>query len=237
MPWCKMASRTSHVAADQETNTGYTTGCLTKENGMAGKKNAPKIAILGWGSLIWDTFPEFDKHHEEWLPDGPVLKLEFLRISESRKGALTLVVDTVRGSECKSSYALGVRRNPDDAIADLRCRQGTVMRRMGYYFRDGSRTCQPDIPDTIAPWAAEKGFDVVVWTGLPSNFEEETGKDFSIPNAISHLQSLTPEGKSMAATYVWRAPDFVQTDLRRALQTEPWFPAPEVPMEAVKNAG
>lgn len=204
---------------------------------IAGKKNAPKIAILGWGSLIWDIRPEFDKHHEEWLPDGPVLKLEFSRISESRKGALTLVIDGVSGSECKSSYTLSVRRNPNDAIADLRCREGTVMRRMGYYFRDGSRKCQPDIPDTIAPWAAEKGFDVVFWTGLPSNFEEETGKDFSVSNAMSHLQSLTPEGKSMAATYVWRAPDFVQTDLRRVLQTGPWFPAPEDPSDAVENAG
>lgn len=72
---------------------------------MAEKKNAPKIAIPGWGSLIWDKRPEFDKHHEQWLQDGPVLKLEFSRISESRKDALTLVIDGVNGSECKTSYA------------------------------------------------------------------------------------------------------------------------------------
>jgi hypothetical protein len=34
------------------------------------EKPALKIAILGWGSLIWDEWPEFDKHHEEWLPGG-----------------------------------------------------------------------------------------------------------------------------------------------------------------------
>ncbi|MGO7997852.1 hypothetical protein ACC734_36110 [Rhizobium ruizarguesonis] len=188
------------------------------------EKPALKIAVLGWGSLIWDERPEFDKHHEEWLPGGPVLNLEFSRISESRKGALTLVIDNDHGAACETQYAVSTRKNPDDAIADLRCREGTIIRRMGYYFADGSRTCDPQVPETIGPWAAEKGFDVVVWTGLPSNFRAETGKDFSIPNAIDHLRSLLPEGKGMAATYVWRAPDFVKTKLRSALQIEPWFP-------------
>lgn len=203
---------------------------------MTEKKDAPKIAILGWGSLIWDERPEFDKHHEEWLPDGPVLKLEFSRISGTRKGALTLVIDGGNGSACVSAYAISTRKNPDDAIADLRCREGTVMRRMGFYFRDGSRTCEPDVPDTIAPWAAEKGFDVVLWTGLPGNFKRETGKDFTVPNAITHLQSLESEGKAMAAAYVWRAPDFVKTELRAALQIAPWFPAPPAPAAAAENA-
>jgi hypothetical protein len=121
------------------------------------------------GSLIWDERPEFDERHEAWQPGGPILKLEFARISESRKGALTLVIDRESGSDCVTADAVSTRRNRDDAIADLRCRERTVVRRMGYYFRDGSRICQPDAPDTIAPWAAEKGFDVVVWTGLPSN--------------------------------------------------------------------
>lgn len=201
---------------------------------MSEKKKAPRIAILGWGSLIWDERPEFDEQHEEWQADGPVLKLEFSRISESRKGALTLVIDNANGSECRTSYAISTRRNPDDAIADLRCREGTVMRRMGFYFRDGSRRCEPKVPATIPPWAAEKGFDVVVWTGLPGNFKQESGKDFSIPNAISHLQTLTPEGKAMAAAYIWRAPDFIQTALRKALQIEPWFATPQTAEDAVE---
>lgn len=67
-----------------------------KEAQMKVRKPAPKIAILGWGSLIWDERPEFDSHHEEWTSGGPVLQLEFSRISESRKGALTLVIDMGR---------------------------------------------------------------------------------------------------------------------------------------------
>ena len=94
--------------------------------------------------------------------------------------------------------------------------------RMG---RDGSRTCAPPVPDAVAEWAAEKEYDVVVWTGLPSNFKDKTGKEFSVAEAISHLQSLTKDGKSMAATYVWSAPDLIRTPLRNALQVEPWFAA------------
>ena len=56
-----------------------------------------KIAILGWGSLLWDRQAEFDKHHDDWQFDGPSLQLEFSRVSESRKDALTLVVDTNHG--------------------------------------------------------------------------------------------------------------------------------------------
>lgn len=182
-----------------------------------------KIAILGWGSLIWDKRPEFDRQHEEWLPNGPALKLEFSRISDGREGALTLVIDNEHGETCETNYAVSKRKNPHDTIADLRCREGTIMRHMGYYFADGSRSCEPHLPETIGPWATEKGFDVVVWAGLPSNFKSKTGKDFSIPNAIDYLQSLSSEGKGMAATYVWRAPDFVRTNLRSALQREPWF--------------
>ena len=57
-----------------------------------------KIAILGWGSLLWDNQPEFDRWHESWQYDGPRLKLEFSRVSKSRLRALTLVIDEIYGT-------------------------------------------------------------------------------------------------------------------------------------------
>lgn len=193
---------------------------------MIDKKTPPRIAMLGWGSLIWDKRPEFDDRHGDWLPDGPLLPLEFSRISESRMGALTLVIDPDHGRDCTTAYAVSTRKDPEDAIADLRCREGTVMRRMGFWFADGSRTCKPPVPGTIPTWAQQNGFDVVVWTGLPSNFRDKKNEDLSTEAALRHLQNLTSEGKAMAATYVWRAPDLVQTDLRDALQAAPWFAPP-----------
>ncbi|RFC63902.1 hypothetical protein [Mesorhizobium denitrificans] len=85
------------------------------------KKADLHIAILGWGSLIWDKRPEFDDLHGEWKPEGPVLKLEFSRISssETRKGALTLVIDNHYGQDCTVKYALSTRKHAADAIALL----------------------------------------------------------------------------------------------------------------------
>lgn len=189
----------------------------------------PKIALLGWGSLIWDQRPEFDGWREAWQEDGPVLPLEFSRVSgQSRKRALTLVIDTKHGEACTVQFAFSKRHNPDDAIADLRCREGTVINRMGFWLADGSRTCKPDVPPGIAAWAQHKEIDVVIWTGLPSNFEKETTEAFSIDAAIRHLQSLSADAKAMAVEYVWRVPNLVNTPLRRALQVEPWF-APAIP--------
>lgn len=44
----------------------------------------PQIALLGWGSLLWEGGAEFDRGHDEWRLDGPELKLEFSRVSTSR---------------------------------------------------------------------------------------------------------------------------------------------------------
>ncbi len=186
-------------------------------------KTPSHIALLGWGSLLWDPQKEFDEQHEAWQFDGPVLPLEFSRVSSSRGGALTLVIDTAHGAPCRSAYAISRRTDPDEAIIDLRCREGTIMRHMGFYFRDGSRRGLPAIPEPIPPWAELHGIDVVIWTGLPNNFEEKTGQPFSIASATKHLQNLPAEVKASAAEYIWRAPCLVDTPLRAALQSGPWF--------------
>lgn len=185
----------------------------------------PRIALLGWGSLIWDERPEFDRYHQEWSLAGPILPLEFTRISETRKNALTLVIDPTHGADCQVAYTVSTRRSPADAIADLRCREGTILKRIGSYV-SGERAA--NLPPGIVDWAKERDFDAVVWTDLPSNFSELKKREFSIEAAIEHLQMLTPEGKAAAAEYIWRAPAFVNTKLRAALQTQPWFASASV---------
>lgn len=99
------------------------------------------IYILGWGSLIWDKRPEFDDYHGPWQSDGPTLKLEFSRISQkTRLGALTLAIDPSNGVSCRVAYTRSTRKDPNDAICDLRSREGTVLNRVGVMFLDGSRS-------------------------------------------------------------------------------------------------
>ncbi len=188
-----------------------------------------RICILGWGSLLWDKRLEFDDHHGPWGMDGPTIKLEFSRVSESRLRALTLAIDPAHGAPCRIAYAESTRKNPDDAICDLRSREGTVLRHIGAMFLDGSRSQGGDeaTREAIRPWAREKKFDVVVWTDLPADFQKKTGIPFSVDAACIHLQGLSAEGKARAAEYVWRAPDFIVTPLRQHLQQEPWFQPPQ----------
>lgn len=198
-----------------------------------------RICILGWGSLLWDKYPAFDDRHGPWQFDGPKLKLEFSRVSESRLRTLTLVIDASHGTECQVAYADSDRTEPEDAICDLRNREGTVRKRIGFMFLDGSGVQGGDevTRESIRTWALAKKIDVVTWTDLPSDFQEKTRKPFTLDEACHHLQELSAEGKAKAAEYVWKAPAFVVTPLQQRLQREPWFsvpkdPAPDSPSSA-----
>ena len=188
-----------------------------------------KIAILGWGSLLWDKNPTFDEQHHDWKYNGPELRLEFSRISgtidppKGRLGALTLVIDNENGSPCRVAYTISKRNDPADAISDLRCREGTILKRIGYWYADRSNECVPDIPDGLVDWAQKMALDAVMWTGLESNFQKETNNQFSTETALEHLQGLSVEAKAKAAEYIWLSPDFVKTPLRTALEGHPWF--------------
>lgn len=183
-----------------------------------------KIGVLGWGSLLWDKQPRFDDQVGDWKPDGPPLRLEFSRISTKRLDALTLVVDEQNGSSCETAYALSKRSILGDAICDLRRREGTITERIGYLTSNGEYG-PTDVATEINKWLANVELDAVIWTGLRSNFKERTGHEFNVESAKTHLVGLSIEGKSKAFEYISRAPDFIRTELREAVQTEPWFNA------------
>ena len=188
-----------------------------------------KIAILGWGSLLWEGGREFDNWHDPWQCNGPTLKIEFSRVSTSRLGALTLVIDTEHGFPTIVAWCLSKREKIEDAVADLRCREGTTNENIRC-VRFDEQSALPDHPleteGRIVAWARERKLDAVVWTALKSNFEEKVGEPFSVKAVLAYVKTLCPTGKAKAAEYVWKAPEFVQTAVRSALQQEPWFSKP-----------
>jgi hypothetical protein len=181
-----------------------------------------QIALLGWGSLLWDGGMEFDRWHDEWKYDGPSLSLEFSRISESRLGALTLVVDLQHGVPNTVAWCLSKRKTAEDAIADLRCREGTTMQNI-MSLSLAKPILNDNLLANISAWAKDRKLDDVVWTALSSNFKDKVNQPFSPNAAIAYLKGLSPEGKAKAAEYIWRAPNFVQTPLRSAMEKEAWF--------------
>ena len=184
-----------------------------------------RTAILGWGSLLWEGGADFDRWHDEWRFDGPLLNLEFTRVSKTRMGALTLVIDPKHGSPVTVAWCLSKRADPADTAADLRCREGCSIKHVARLDLPLSQTDLPQEQATrvIAAWAQDRRFNSVIWTALEANFESVVQRPFSVSSALCYLQALPVGAKVKAAEYVWRAPEFAQTPLRKALETKPWF--------------
>ena len=183
-----------------------------------------KIAVLGWGSLIWDPRTEFDRHLTGWRTGGPWLPLEFCRISESRKKALTLVIDTSLGTEVETLYALSTRSEPHDVVCDLRCREGTTTRNIGYInlSTGDARGRDKKVVETIGSWARENEIPFVVWTDLPANFPERQPDRFR-EAALSHLKTLDAGALQKAVEYLLKAPKPIATGFREFLSKDDWF--------------
>jgi hypothetical protein len=185
------------------------------------------IAILGWGSLLWEKVPTFDDLHRGWNRNGPEVPLEFSRVSKKRSGALTLVIDPMFGTSTTVAWTKSKRTHVDDAVCDLRCREETQVHRIGKLVLAETVASELDeIRQSILVWAREQHLEAVVWTALPPNFKDKTQKDFSVEAAKKYLHDLPSEAKAKAAEYIWRAPAFVVTALRSEMQNQPWFTAP-----------
>jgi hypothetical protein len=121
-----------------------------------------RIALLGWGSLIWEHNKEFDDSHGPWHADGPALKLEFSRISETRSSALTLVIDPEHGSTNTVRYSLSKyteKGASDKVIADLKLREGMSDEvYVGRAYLDGRQSHYRDHAsyERIINWAKDK---------------------------------------------------------------------------------
>lgn len=175
-----------------------------------------KIAILGWGSLIWDQRELLTS--DNWQKGGPILPIEFSRISSG--GRLTLVIDEQSGVPVKTQYARSGSANLRQAIEDLRKREDTLKSRIGVVSQTINNTTTGF--DTIKSWATKEKWDAVIWTGLPSNFEDKKDVPFTVENGLVYLSGLVGKEKAEAREYIERAPEEVDTPLRRGIGKKFW---------------
>jgi len=184
-----------------------------------------KIAVIGWGSLVWD--PRDLQTAAGFAPNGPLLPIEFCRVSGD--GRLTLAIDETFGAVCRTYSALSALENLDHAIENLRLREnmpsaGTV----GFVEiasggqSDVAMQRHPQAVATIAAWAQARGCDAAVWTALASNFDEfdRAGEPFSVTAAIRYLETLEAGDAGRFATalaYIRNAPAEIETPVRDAV--------------------
>jgi hypothetical protein len=150
------------------------------------------------------------------MPGGPQLPIEFTRISSD--GRLTLVIDHINGVRIGSRFATSARRELDDAVEDLRQREGPTRREnIGAVTAQSNPTTDAhDSADQIAQWCRAASFDAAIWTALGSNFREKRDAPFTVAAAMTYLADLDGEQRRLAFEYVNRAPAEVVTPLRRA---------------------
>lgn len=184
-----------------------------------------EIAVLGWGSLI--PHPEKNERRletkGEWNENGPLLPIEYARISGTDE--LTLVLYPM-ANNVDTLWAYSSFTGLDKAIENLRSRERTNVGMIGYYNKtDGSNRCKavPETIETIRAWAEDKEIDAVIWTDLPENFEEKDKGAYTEDKAIEYLKELIREDQDKAEKariYIQETPAQVVTHLRPRIRQE-----------------
>jgi len=163
--------------------------------------NQHNIAIIAYGSLVWDEECLAPHIHGGWrMARGPRLPVEFCRISPKRRQALVLTIDAAQGHEVPTAYTFSRRRAIREAIADLARRERCDERHIGICTRNGAHAnTQEDIAARVHAWLARQpGLSAAIWAALPVNFRELTGRAFSLRAAVDYLRRLTGPSLSEA---------------------------------------
>ncbi|MGF1553841.1 MAG: hypothetical protein ACFBWO_15285 [Paracoccaceae bacterium] len=185
-----------------------------------------RIAIVGWGSLVWELEGLAARVAGDWaMGAGPVLPIEFSRVSRKRLGALTACIDPVHGDDCATHVVRSTRTSVLRAAIDLAlrerappCRIGLVAPARGLLQGRDGRVCT-----RLAAWCRETGHDAAVWTDLEPNFEAATGRPFGLGAAADYLAALDGAARASAVGYVEKAPRETDTALRRHLAGLDWW--------------
>jgi len=185
-----------------------------------------KIAVIGFGSLLWDLDDLAPKVSGEWkMYEGPILPLEFSLVSRKRHYALALVIDYGDGAPCPTCVIDSVRSEIGAAIVDLANRERMEPTNIGFVDRNTgeSHSHREETRNTFWNWIEDSTYDGAVWTDGERNFEALTGRAFSLKTAQDHLRSLQGISLEEARRYIRNAPARVETPLRRALEGAPWW--------------
>ena len=182
-----------------------------------------KIAILGWGSLLWQPKDLQFKKETGWSENGPMLPIEFARISKD--GRLTLVISP-KGTEVKTYFAISSYETIEEAVLNLAVREGSGRKQIGSYKRS-TDTFSHDVffKNNILDWINNTDIDAVIWTNLPENWEIKNEKgeviETIVPDErIDYLKKLGGNKRASAEEYIRRTPAQIKTHYRSLIEKE-----------------
>ncbi|HLK13223.1 MAG TPA: hypothetical protein VKT78_00325 [Fimbriimonadaceae bacterium] len=173
------------------------------------------IAIIGWGSLIWN--PDGLAIKSRWHRDGPGLPIDFSRVSDNR--CLTLVIDPA-AHVVRTYWAASECVTVEDAREDLRRRERTPNIGNIHGVVVGRADELPGLQDTkqiVRAWLFEKQLDAALWTGLGPKTTAEAEVVF---DPIHYLRSLCGAELERAREYICKAPPQIVTPVRLRIEQE-----------------
>jgi len=184
----------------------------------------PRIAILGWGSLLWDRGCLQIK--EPWNRDGPKLPIEFARTSgltpTNGPPYLSLVIYPIP-EKIVTYWTLSLLADLKSARENLRERENhPPLSKIAFLPSRQSWSPVPGVDGTIRKWLASRAaeVDIVLWTNL--SWKLETLTQFNAQDAIAWVDKelIKKNRASRAEEYVRKAPSQTDTPLRRMLRAQ-----------------
>lgn len=187
--------------------------------------NSDGIAVIGFGSLIWDIGTLRMHTHGPWREgEGPELPLEFSRISMKRNRALTVCVDLMDGTPCQTAIIASRRNSLREARVDLARREMTAEGNVGTVDTEtGEFQGRGQVAHKVMQWAARSGWRGAVWTDLLPSFTQHLDLVFTEKTALDYLQALPEANLRDAIHYLEFAPRHTNTRFRRRLRDHPWW--------------
>lgn len=150
-----------------------------------------RIAYLAWGSLLWND--KKLKLKSGWEKTNFQFPLNFSRISDKGKGRLTLVIDPENGFLNPVYFGITKSTDLNKAINTLKNREKTSMALIGYInLKDGtvrSNLLEDKDIKKVMNFGKNQKLDAIVWTDIPPNFKEVTGKNYSKEEALKYIDS------------------------------------------------
>lgn len=187
-----------------------------------------KIAILAWGSLIWQPKELAYNKTFGWQKDGPILPIEFARISKD--GRLTLVI-TENGTKVPVLFTLSNCHNLEEAVLNLAVREGSGRNSIGSYDKNKDTFSSKFLfKEEIKNWIRNTDFEAVIWTNLGENWNIKNDKGDIIrqiepERRIEYLKELKGNTSAIAEEYIRRTPIKINTDFRKKIEaTLNWTP-------------
>ena len=171
-----------------------------------------EIAIIGWGSLIWDP-RNLKIKSNTWYNDGPRLPIEFVRKSKNNRITLVIYPPYLLYPEkwVTTYWNFMDVESIKEARENLQNREGCLnLKPIGYFDINSYQSQSFEILNIIKTWVKQKDFSGVIWTDLSPTI--------SLDEVIPHLKSLQGDPYVKAKEYILNTPKQINTPMREKIE-------------------